>query len=103
MSISASSNAEPMIEGENYTLQCNIQNVAPVQFLTVNWYKGQDLVKSETDFETKDLSTINTTLVISPSRKDNKKQYSCETVLKLGPQSLCENKSDPLNIAVHCK
>ncbi|XP_053531498.1 hemicentin-1 isoform X2 [Ictalurus punctatus] len=103
VSISASSHAEPMIEGENYTLQCNIQNVAPVQFLTVNWYKGQDLVKSETDFETKDLSTINTTLVISPSRKDNKKQYSCETVLKLGPQSLCENKSDPLNIAVHYK
>ncbi|KAF4073719.1 hypothetical protein AMELA_G00246540 [Ameiurus melas] len=108
VSISTLRHAEPMIEGKNYTLQCEVQNVAPVQLLTVNWYKGQRFVKNDTIFETKDLkiiteSTFNTTLTISPSRNDNKEQYRCETVLKLGPQSTRNVKSEPLNITVHYK
>lgn len=90
-----------MKEGNSYTLLCDIQNVAPVQFLTVNWYNGQKLVKSER-FDEKNPANITTMLKISPNRNDTKIQLSCEAELKLG-QKLIQVKSEPLNRTVHCK
>ncbi|XP_060798578.1 hemicentin-1-like isoform X2 [Neoarius graeffei] len=91
--------AEPMKEGNSYTLLCDIQNVAPVQFLTVNWYNGQNLVKSER-FDEKNPANITTMLKISPNRNDTEIQLSCEAELKLG-QKLIQVKSEPLNRTVH--
>ena len=48
VSISIVGHTGPMIEGGQYELQCDIQNVAPVQFLTVSWYKGDTLVANKT-------------------------------------------------------
>lgn len=102
MSTSTWDHADPMIEGNNYTLQCDISNVAPVQFLTVNWYKGQVLVESESFDGIKNPANISTTLKFSPNRNDTKIQFSCEAELKLGPK-VEKVKSDPLNKIVHCK
>lgn len=92
-----------MIEGKTYTLQCDIQNVASDQLLTVNWYKGQDQVKNQSFTVFESISNITTRLNISQSRNNTKMQYSCEAVLKLGPESSLKVKSDPLYITVHCK
>jgi hypothetical protein len=36
-----------MLADEEYQLQCDIVNVAPVQNLTVRWYQGDDLLKDQ--------------------------------------------------------
>ncbi|XP_036423420.1 opioid-binding protein/cell adhesion molecule-like isoform X2 [Colossoma macropomum] len=74
VSISTVGHTELMIEGGQYELQCDIQNVAPVEFLT-----------------------------ISPSRDDDGVQYRCEAELDLGPegpQLPLTVTSEPLNITV---
>ncbi|XP_047006410.1 hemicentin-2 isoform X1 [Ictalurus punctatus] len=107
VSISTVNHKGPMIEGREYELQCEVQNVAPVHLLTVNWYKGQHLVKRENfSDETVKPDNKTTTLQISPSRDDDGVQYRCEAELNLGPegpQPPPKVTSDPLNIAVHYK
>ena len=96
-----------MIEGEQYDLQCDIQNVAPVEFLTVSWYKGDTLVKNQTFTDPiKTPVNLSDTLQIFPSRDDDGAQYRCEAELDLGPegpQPPPTVTSGPLNIRVHCK
>ncbi|MCI4391856.1 hypothetical protein PGIGA_G00139360, partial [Pangasianodon gigas] len=96
VSISTVGHTGPMIEGREYELQCDIQNVAPVQLLTVNWYKGDNLVKSQSFVETTNPADKTATLKISPSRNDIKTQYSCEAELKLAPDNSPKIESDPL-------
>ncbi|XP_036423424.1 CD166 antigen-like isoform X2 [Colossoma macropomum] len=95
----------PMIEGEQYELQCDIQNVAPVEFLTVSWYKGDTLVKNITFTDPiKTPVNLSDTLQISPSRDDDGAQYRCEAELDLGPegpQPPPTVTSDPLTITVY--
>lgn len=38
----------PMVEGEVYRMQCDIVNVAPARNLSVLWYRGNDLLFTET-------------------------------------------------------
>ncbi|XP_037396827.1 intercellular adhesion molecule 5 isoform X2 [Pygocentrus nattereri] len=107
VSISTVNHTGPMIEGGQYELQCDIQNVAPAEFLTVSWFKGDTLVNKET-FANLIKTPVNrsATLQISPSRADDGGQYRCEAELDLGPegpQPPPTVTSDPLNIAVHCK
>ncbi|KAF7690985.1 intercellular adhesion molecule 5 isoform X2 [Silurus meridionalis] len=107
VSISTVSHTGPMIEGRQYELQCDVQNVAPVRFLNVNWYKGQQLVHSDsfTD-ETKTPVNKTMTLQVSTQRGDDGVQYRCEAELKLGPegpQPPPRGTSDPLSITVHYK
>lgn len=103
VSLSTRDDAEPMIEGKNYTLQCDVQNAGPVQFLSVNWYKGQNLLKSNIFSEIKTFDNKSTTLTIFPSRNDAKTLYSCEAELRLASKNSLKVKSDPLNITVHCE
>ncbi|KAF7690986.1 uncharacterized protein LOC124376186 [Silurus meridionalis] len=105
VSISTVSYTGPMIEGRQYELQCDVQNVAPVRLLNVNWYKGQQLVQSDsfTD-ETKTPVSKTMTLQVSTRRGDDGVQYRCEAELKLGPegpQPPPRVTSDPLTIRVH--
>ncbi|XP_026785439.3 hemicentin-1 isoform X3 [Pangasianodon hypophthalmus] len=102
VSISTVGHTGPMIEGREYELQCDIQNVAPVQLLTVNWYKGNNLVKNQSFDETTNPADKTATLKISPSRNDIKTQYHCEAKLKPAPDNSTV-KSDLLNITVHYK
>ncbi|KAG7460326.1 hypothetical protein MATL_G00220070 [Megalops atlanticus] len=107
VSIRSVDHTGPMVEGRQYQLQCEVQNIAPVQNLTVKWYRGESL-ENETTFNsnTKTPMTVSSTLTITPSRDDNGAQYSCVAELELGPegpQPPPEVASKPLKITVHYK
>ncbi|XP_035253442.1 hemicentin-1-like isoform X2 [Anguilla anguilla] len=107
VSISVVNHTGPMLEGEQYQLQCEVQNIAPVQNLTVKWYKGETL-ENQTSYDalTKTPVNVSSTLLITPTSADDGAQYSCVAELELGPegpQPPPEVKSDPLNITVHYK
>ncbi|XP_006804400.1 cell adhesion molecule 4-like isoform X3 [Neolamprologus brichardi] len=86
VSISFVNHTEMMFENQQYTLQCSVQNVAPVQSLTVTFYRGNtalDHLQSRSEQKKPVNETF--TLNITPSREDDGAQYWCETKLELGP------------------
>ncbi|KAG1968856.1 vascular cell adhesion protein [Pimephales promelas] len=107
VSISTVNHTGPMMEGNQYELQCDVLNVAPVQNLIINWYKGQTLV-DQTNFTDTIKTPVSKTskLLIRPDGADDGDQYWCEAKLELGeegPQPPPEVTSDPLNITVYFK
>ncbi|XP_067238620.1 intercellular adhesion molecule 2-like [Chanodichthys erythropterus] len=98
---------EPIKEGNQYELQCDVLNVAPVQNLTVKWYKGETLVDQTTFTDTIKTPVNETvTLMIRPDRSDDGVQYRCEAELDLGeegPQPPPKVTSDPLSVKVYYK
>nr|XP_023677754.1 vascular cell adhesion protein 1-like isoform X1 [Paramormyrops kingsleyae] len=112
VSVSSVNSTDPMVEGSQYQLKCEIQNIAPVQNLTVKWYKGHTLVHEDRDCVIEDGNidkekapvSVSSTLLITPSRADDGAEYSCWAELDLGPegpQPPLAMKSTPLNITVH--
>ncbi|KAG7460325.1 hypothetical protein MATL_G00220060 [Megalops atlanticus] len=107
VSISSVDHTSPMVEGRQYQLQCEVQNIAPVQNLTVKWYRGEtEITEGESSFNntTKTPMNVSSTLTITPSRADDGAQYSCVAELELGPegpQPPPEVTSEPLKITVH--
>uniref|UniRef100_A0A8C1X087 Ig-like domain-containing protein n=1 Tax=Cyprinus carpio TaxID=7962 RepID=A0A8C1X087_CYPCA len=97
----------PMIEGQQYKLQCDVQDVAPVQNLTVKWYKGQTLLNQNTFTEDSKTPLNETaTLLIRPDRADDGAQYRCEAELELGaegPQPPPKGTSRSLNNELYYK
>ncbi|XP_061079153.1 vascular cell adhesion protein 1-like isoform X2 [Conger conger] len=107
VSISVVNHTGPMLEGKQYQLQCEVQNIAPVQYLTVKWYKGETLYK-ETAYDdlTKTPVNVSSTFLITPISADDGAQYSCVAELELGPEGPQPSpvvKSDPLSITVLCE
>ncbi|XP_056310059.1 intercellular adhesion molecule 5 [Danio aesculapii] len=102
-SISALNHTGPMMEGNQYELQCDVYNVAPAQSLTVNWYKGEKQVY-QTNFTDKTKSPINITFYfpIQPDRADDGAQFRCEAELNLGEEvpRAPTVTSKPLNVTV---
>ncbi len=105
--ISTVNHSGPMTEGEQYELQCDVHDVAPVQNLTVKWYKGQTLLDQTTFIDTSKTPVNETvTLLIRPDRADDGAQYWCEAELDLGaegPQPHPTNSSNTLNVEIYCK
>ncbi|XP_071241863.1 vascular cell adhesion protein 1 isoform X2 [Salvelinus alpinus] len=105
VSISVLSHSGPMVEGTEYQLQCDIQNIAPQQNLVVKWYKGNELLDNVTYSNvSKTPVDVSATLMIIPSRDDDEAQYSCRAELDLGPEGPQPHPtvtSEPLNITVH--
>uniref|UniRef100_A0A671QIN9 Ig-like domain-containing protein n=1 Tax=Sinocyclocheilus anshuiensis TaxID=1608454 RepID=A0A671QIN9_9TELE len=94
----------PMKEGEPYELQCDVHNVAPVQNLTVNWYKGQTLLDQTTFTDTSETPVNKTaTLLIRPDRADDGAQYRCEAELDLGAEGPPNSTESALNAEVYYK
>lgn len=107
ISISVLRHSGPMVEGTEYQLQCDIQNIAPLQNLVVKWYKGNEPLDNVTySIVSKTPVDVSDTLMISPSRHDDGAQYRCRAELDLGPEGPQPHPtvtSEPLNITVHCE
>ncbi|XP_056109007.1 hemicentin-1-like [Rhinichthys klamathensis goyatoka] len=105
VSISTVNHTGPMMEGNQYELQCDVLNVAPVQTLTVNWYKGQTLVDQTIFTDTIKTPVSKTSkLLIRPDRADDGAQYWCEAKLELGEEGPRPSPTAPskhLNITVY--
>ncbi|XP_052346991.1 vascular cell adhesion protein 1-like [Oncorhynchus keta] len=107
VSISVLNHSGPMVEGTQYRLQCDIQNIAPLQNLVVKWYKGNEPLDNVTySHVSKRPEDVSATLMISPSKDDNGTQYRCRAELDLGPEGPQPHPtvtSEPLSITVHYK
>ncbi|KAM9490477.1 cell adhesion molecule 4-like isoform 4-T4 [Salvelinus alpinus] len=104
---------DPMVEGDQYLLQCLVQNIAPIGSLRVIFYKVNTTgEQTELDTQQKPKDNIKTpgngtyTLDFTPSRDDDGAQLCCSAMLDLGPegpQPPPVMESDRLNINVHYK
>ncbi|KAJ8251327.1 hypothetical protein GJAV_G00220140 [Gymnothorax javanicus] len=106
VSISAVNHTGPLTAEQQYELQCEVQNIAPVQYLTLRWYRGQTEVynHSFSDLTPDTPVQVSSTLLVTPTSADDGVQYSCVAELDLGPegpQPPPSIKAEPLNITVH--
>ncbi|GAA6218128.1 immunoglobulin superfamily member 10-like [Lates japonicus] len=75
-----------MVEGEQYKLHCDIHEVAPVQNLSVRWYKDSQLIHKDSFTNTiKTQVNMSSILTINISRGDSGVQFKCEAQLDFGP------------------
>uniref|UniRef100_A0A672YIA7 Vascular cell adhesion protein 1-like n=1 Tax=Sphaeramia orbicularis TaxID=375764 RepID=A0A672YIA7_9TELE len=97
----------PLIVNHTYTLQCTVEDVAPVNSLIVSFYKGDtQLAQSKFHSEDKKPMTKAATHDINPSREDNGAQYWCEARLELGPEGPEHPpvvESENITSTVHCE
>uniref|UniRef100_A0A668U5M9 Ig-like domain-containing protein n=1 Tax=Oreochromis aureus TaxID=47969 RepID=A0A668U5M9_OREAU len=75
-----------MGEETQYRLQCDIINVAPVQFLSVSWYKNNENIRTMS-FNDTTKTPVNESLIlrVDISREENVAQFRCEAELDFGP------------------
>ncbi|XP_059204482.1 hemicentin-1-like [Centropristis striata] len=103
--ISISSNAlgGVMDEGKTYNFTCDIHNIAPVQNLTVRWYKGDEMVDTDT-FDNPSKPPVNQSSIFSftPTRQHDGVTFRCEAHLDLWPEGPQLNaSSQEYSITVH--
>ncbi|XP_045888380.1 hemicentin-2-like isoform X2 [Micropterus dolomieu] len=102
--ISSSSGSDGVMkEKEDYNITCDIHNIAPVQNLTVKWYKGDVIVRTDT-FDNPSKKPVNQSSVLNftPTRQDDRVTFRCEAHLNLGPEEPQYNvSSQEYNITVH--
>ncbi|XP_067426373.1 intercellular adhesion molecule 5 [Thunnus thynnus] len=106
VSISDSYN-DVMVEGIERQLTCDIINVAPVRNLTVKWYRGNEIVETQTfNDSTVTPMNVSSTLRIIPGRADDGAHFRCEAELHLGPKGpelIPITSSTPYTARVHYK
>lgn len=97
--ISLLNHTDPVREGEKYQLQCEVKNVAPVQNLTVTWFKGNELIKSD-HYNDSTRTPVNQsfTLSVIPSRYEARFKCVAQLNLDLGPKT--SPMADGLNLSV---
>ncbi|XP_060946250.1 intercellular adhesion molecule 5 isoform X2 [Limanda limanda] len=75
----------PVVERE-FVLQCDVHDAAPVQNLTVKWYKDNEMIKTDSFLNTsKTPVTESSHLTVNVSRGDNGAEIRCEAQLDFGP------------------
>ncbi|KAG5278349.1 hypothetical protein AALO_G00097990 [Alosa alosa] len=82
-------NAGPLVEEHTYWLECEVKSVAPVNNLTVIWFRGDSKLE-QSDFTQFNIEgdgdqnvTVRANLSIIASREDNRASYSCAAQLDL--------------------
>ncbi|NP_001117196.1 FXYD domain containing ion transport regulator 5b precursor [Salmo salar] len=103
VSISPLSHSGPMMEGKEYQLQCDIQNIAPLQNLVVRWYKGNETIETQRfNDSTKESVNMSSTITITHRRYEGEVEYRCEAELDLGPEEPKPSAlSKPLKVTVY--
>ncbi|KAL0992892.1 hypothetical protein UPYG_G00100630 [Umbra pygmaea] len=106
VTISSGNHTGAMLEGTEYQLLCDVQNIAPVQYLTLKWYRGQTEVYNHSFSELTAVSPVQVSsiLLITPTQADNGAQYRCVALLDMGPegpQPPPSVTSEPLNVSVY--
>ncbi|XP_032443245.1 hemicentin-2-like [Xiphophorus hellerii] len=88
ISISSSiESSEEMTENVEYSFTCSILNIAPVQNLTVRWYKGNQVIYSENLTNSTKHPTNQTSIFrFTPTRQDDRTTIRCEAHMDLGPE-----------------
>ena len=75
-----------MEEGAETLLSCDVTNVAPLEALRVQWYRGSDMVHTQTfNGTTGTPVNVSSTLKITPVREDRLTHFRCQAELHLGP------------------
>ncbi|XP_014263580.3 hemicentin-1 isoform X2 [Maylandia zebra] len=76
-----------MVEGREYDLKCDIINVAPVQYVTVSWYKNSEKIQTESFNDTTTKTPVNESSIlrVNISREENVVEFRCEAQLDFGP------------------
>lgn len=102
VSVAVANHSGPMLEGARYTLQCTVQDVAPLDKLAVTFYRGQDtlaqLRSNSTAIKTPVTEVFR--VDIRPGRQDDGADYWCEARLELGPEGPPVVTSQTLSTAV---
>ncbi|XP_060945161.1 vascular cell adhesion protein 1-like [Limanda limanda] len=86
VSVSFFNHSGPLVESRNYTLQCEVQQVAPINNVLVTFFRGQtQLGQRQLLNEQKEPVTKFFSLDISTTKEDDGAQYWCQAELELGP------------------
>ncbi|XP_056426560.1 intercellular adhesion molecule 5-like isoform X2 [Hyla sarda] len=75
-------------EGKEYTINCTVYEVAPLEYLTIYITRGGDIInnKSYEGPDVKDRQTVSHLYTFTARRRDNLMNFSCEAVLQLGSE-----------------
>lgn len=107
VSISLANHTGPMLEGQQYTLQCAVQQAAPIGKVQAVFYKGQTKLasmRSNSRGELKKPQDETFTLDFTPSKEDDGDSFRCEVSLDLDmPQPRPVVTSANMTVPVHCK
>lgn len=97
--ISLLNHTGPVREGEKYQLQCEVKNVAPVQNLTVTWFKGSESIKSDHYNDLK-RSPVNQSFILTVTPSRYEAWFRCEAHLNLDLGPKTSPMADNLNLTV---
>lgn len=90
----------------SYRLQCDVVNVAPVRNLSVVWYRGNEVIHSETrDNDVATPQNESFSLDITPKRHDHGTQVRCgvQSSLRAHGPLWTPIKSQPYDMVVICE
>ncbi|KAM9393963.1 cell adhesion molecule CEACAM5-like isoform 2-T2 [Pholidichthys leucotaenia] len=84
ISINSSSSSNAMTERKKYNFTCDIPHIAPLQNLTVVWYKGDEIIHTDNfPSSTKKPVAASPQLHLLANRSDNGARFRCEAHMDL--------------------